>query len=80
MCSLQCTQKVIEKGKLIGLSPFWKDGRWFTQGGSGKGAVNILGEKKLVVVMPEVRLSYLIMREAHEEIHLGAKETWRSRS
>ena len=74
MCSKQHMQEAINKGKLVGLSPNWKDGRWFTQGGLGKGAFNILGEKKLVVVMPEVRLSYLIMREAHEEIHQCAKK------
>ena len=30
MCSMQCIQDAINGGKLIGLSAFWKDGRWFT--------------------------------------------------
>ena len=79
--SMSATQEAIEKRKLIGLSPFWYHGRWFTKGRLGKGAFKILGVEKLVVLQPNTRLAYLIIREAHEEIHHGAKETlWRSRT
>lgn len=79
--SMSATQEAINKGKLVGLSPFLYQGRWFTKGRLGKGVFKILGVDKLVVLQPCTRLAYLIMREAHEEIHHGAKETlWRSRS
>ena len=81
MFSMRLTQEAIDKGKLVGLSPFWTNGRWFTKGRLGKGAFKVLGVEKLIVLMPQERLSYLLMKEAHEEIHHGAKETlWRSRS
>ena len=46
-----------------------------------KGIFSILGVYEFPILLPESRLAYLLMLQAHEEAHKGAKITlWRSRS
>ena len=79
--SMEATQDAVNQGKLVGLSPFFHHGRWFTRGRLGKGVFKILGVDKLIILQPTTRLAHLLMVEAHEENHHSVKETlWRSRS
>ena len=75
------------KEKPTGLAPRWSKGvfgslgGWVTRGRLGKGIFSILGVHKLPILLPESRLAYLLMLQAHEEAHKGSKITlWRSRS
>ena len=63
------------KEKLAGLAPCWSKGvfgspgGWVTRGRLRKGIFSILGVHELPILLPESRLAYLLMIQAHEQDH-----------
>ena len=63
------------KENLTGLAPSWSKGvfgspgGWVTRGRLRKGIFSILGVHELPILLPETRLAYLLMLQAHEEDH-----------
>ena len=70
----------VEKGtKLSGLAPKYEKGLWITWGRLGKCIFKVLGVNNLPILLPESRLDYLIMLQAHNEDHKNVDITlWRS--
>ena len=66
--------KVLE-GKLVGLEPILSKGRYVTRGRFGRGIAIILVIVELPILLSDSHLAYLIMVNAHEETHNGAKST-----
>ena len=83
MLSMKDTYAAVSAGRLDTLSPFRLRkgnpihvGLWCTRGRIRKGIQPVLG----VIIMPTTRVAYLLMVEAHEVLHRGAKDTlWRCR-
>ena len=69
------TGKLVKTGKLVGLDPVWRSGRWVTRGRFGQGLFKILGVAELPLLTQDSRLAYLVMVQAHNEDHKEAKVT-----
>ena len=77
--TLDTSQEVLN-GKLVRLLPVKHRGIWVTRGRLRKGLFSVLRVEELPVLLPTSSLSYLVMREAHEQEHTSPKSTlWCSR-
>ena len=68
--SMPLTSKMQVEGKLDNLSVFWEGNICYTQGRIPElSAKRVLGKPKLVVLSPNSKVAYMIMKKSHEEDH-----------
>ena len=67
--SMDLTQIAADQGKLDSLRVYQRSGIYYTEGRARQALEELLGVPRLPVLMPQSRLSYLIMWEAHSQDH-----------